>query len=85
MFAALGSGAVLAVATLHAWRAPHLRRRIIVNLLEEPNALSGVFWAQRGPWIVLRQVQALRPDGSSVQVDGEVVVHRARISFTQVF
>jgi len=66
-------------------RPPHLRCRIIVNLEDrDETTLKGVLWAQRGPWLVLRDVQVLQGERPAVAADGEVVVHRDRISFTQI-
>jgi hypothetical protein len=47
-------------------------------------ALRGVLWATRGPWLTLRNVEALRVSGGTARMDGEVVVHRTNVAFLQV-
>jgi hypothetical protein len=54
----------------------------VVNLADK--AFSGVLWAQRGPLLVLRDVELLEAGREAARVDGEVVVERSRIEFTQV-
>ena len=66
-------------------RAPMTAHRCIVTLASsEAVALRGIWWRQRGPWIVLRDVAALPPQGPAVPMDGEVVVHRQNVAFVQV-
>ncbi|MEU7103528.1 hypothetical protein ABZ951_00530 [Streptomyces sp. NPDC046215] len=54
----------------------------MVNLPDK--AFAGVLWAQRGPLLVLRDVELLEAGRDPQRVDGEVVVERARVEFTQV-
>lgn len=65
-----------------AWRRTAVRKRVVVNLADK--AFSGVLWAQRGPLLVLRDVQLLEAGREAQRVDGEVVVERSRVEFTQV-
>lgn len=67
------------------WRPPCLLRSVIVNLQTSPEtALRGVLWQSRGAWLVLREVQVLKANAPSTAVDGEVVIHRAMVTFIQV-
>ena len=67
------------------WLPPCLLRQVIVNLKnDDALALKGVLWGSRGPWLTLRQVSALRTNGSIAAVDGEAVVHRDNVAFFQV-
>lgn len=67
------------------WLPPCVLRQVIVNLQSDDSiALKGVLWATRGPWLTLRNVEALRASGGKAAMDGEVVVHRSNVSFLQV-
>lgn len=67
------------------WRAPFLLRAVIVTLKgDDDTALRGVAWQTRGPWIVLRKVEVLRPSAPPVPMDGDVVIPRANVAFVQV-
>jgi hypothetical protein len=65
-----------------AWRRTAVRKRVVVNLADK--AFSGILWAKRGPLLVLRDVELLEAGRAPQPVDGEVVIERARIEFTQV-
>lgn len=67
---------------MFAWRRTAVRKRVLVNLADK--AFSGILWAKRGPLLVLRDVQLLEPGRAAQPVDGEVVIERARVEFTQV-
>jgi hypothetical protein len=54
----------------------------VVNLADK--AFAGILWAQRGPLLVLRDVELLEAGREAQRVDGEVVVERSRVEFTQV-
>jgi len=65
-----------------AWRRTAVRKRVVVNLADK--AFAGILWAQRGPLLVLRDVELLEAGREAQRVDGEVVVERSRVEFTQV-
>ncbi|GAA0454223.1 hypothetical protein ACFQ2B_27895 [Streptomyces stramineus] len=67
---------------MFAWRRTAVHKRVVVNLPDK--AFAGVLWAQRGPLLVLRDVELLEAGRDPQRVDGEVVVERARVEFTQV-
>lgn len=67
---------------MFAWRRTAVRKRVVVNL--EDKAFAGILWAQRGPLLVLRDVELLEAGREAQRVDGEVVVERSRVEFTQV-
>lgn len=67
---------------MFAWRRTAVRKRVLVNLADK--AFSGILWAQRGPLLVLRDVELLEPGRAPQPMDGEVVIERARVEFTQV-
>lgn len=71
-------------AALLWWRPPCLLRRVIVNLRGDDAALEGVLWGARGAWLTLKDARALYPGREPAAVDGEIVVHRDRVSFLQV-
>ncbi|MFJ3507808.1 hypothetical protein [Streptomyces luteogriseus] len=59
-----------------------MRKRVVVNLPDK--AFAGVLWAKRGPLLVLRDAELLEPGREPQKVDGEVVIERSRVEFTQV-
>jgi hypothetical protein len=66
-------------------RIPCLRRRVVVNLVGDPNtAFSGVLWEHRGGWLVLKQAQYVVSGKTPIVVDGDVVIECAKVLFTQV-
>ena len=67
---------------MFAWRRTAVRKRVVVNLADK--AFAGILWAQRGPLLVLRDVELLEAGREAQRVDGEVVVERSRVEFTQV-
>lgn len=67
---------------MFAWRRTAVRKRVVVNLADR--AFRGILWAQRGPLLVLRDAELLEAGRPAQTVDGEVVVERSRVEFTQV-
>jgi hypothetical protein len=65
-----------------AWRRTAVRKRVVVNLADK--AFTGILWAQRGPLLVLRDAAILEPGRPEQPVDGEIVVERSKVEFTQV-
>jgi hypothetical protein len=53
-------------------------------------AIEGVLWSSRGPWLTLRDaasLKQLRPDHPETvrsPMDGEVIVHRSNVAYLQV-
>jgi hypothetical protein len=67
---------------MFAWRRTAVRKRVVVNLADR--AFRGILWAQRGPLLVLRDAELLEAGRAPQPVDGEVVIERSRVEFTQV-
>lgn len=67
---------------MFAWRRTAVRKRVVVNLADK--AFTGVLWAKRGPLLVLRDVEILEAGRAPQRVDGEVVIERSKVEFTQV-
>lgn len=67
---------------MFAWRRTAVRKRVIVNLADK--AFRGILWAQRGPLLVLRDAELLEAGRDPQPVDGEIVVERSKVEFTQV-
>ena len=65
------------------WRPPCLLRAVIVNLTNG-EALQGVLWSSRGPWLTIRDAKILVEGATPRPLDGEAVVHRDRVTFVQV-
>jgi hypothetical protein len=60
-------------------------RVVILNLKADAGvAYRGVLWRYRGGWFVLRDVALLHAQGNATPFDGEMVVHRANVSYLQV-
>jgi hypothetical protein len=67
------------------WRPPCVLQRVIVNFTHDSTeALEGVLWSSRGPWLTLRDVAALKAGQAPAAMVGDVVIHRDRISYVQV-
>ncbi|WP_432137644.1 hypothetical protein [Streptomyces sp. bgisy154] len=67
---------------MFAWRRTAVRQRVVVNLADK--AFAGILWAQRGPLLVLRDAELLEAGRDAQKLDGEIVVERSRVEFTQV-
>jgi hypothetical protein len=59
-----------------------VRKRVVVNLADK--AFTGILWAKRGPLLILRNAELLEAGRPAQPVDGEVVVERSKVEFTQV-
>jgi len=67
------------------WRPPCLLRRVLVNFTHDSTeAFDGVLWSARGPWLVLRDVSALKSGQPPLPLPGDIVIHRAQIAYLQV-
>jgi len=67
------------------WRPPCLLRRVIVNFTHDPTeAIEGVLFSSRGPWLTLRAVSALKAGQAPVPMVGDVVLHRNQVAYLQV-
>lgn len=66
------------------WQRTLGKLQVVVNLNGGQRAFRGVFWARRGPLIVLRNAVLLESGNSPVNVDGEVVIERSRVEFYQI-
>ncbi len=70
---------------LRWWRPPYLLRSVIVNVRDDATtAISGVLWASRGPWLIVRQASLLKAQQQPTPLDGEVVIARDNVSFVQM-
>ncbi|MFF7259479.1 hypothetical protein ACFZCL_04185 [Streptomyces sp. NPDC008159] len=67
---------------MFAWRRTAVRKKVVVNLADK--AFMGILWAKRGPLLVLRNAELLEAGRAPQPVDGEVIVERAKVEFTQV-
>jgi hypothetical protein len=67
---------------MFAWRRTAVRKRVVVNLADK--AFNGILWAKRGPLLVLRDAEILEAGRPPQPVDGEIVIERAKVDFTQV-
>jgi hypothetical protein len=67
------------------WRPPCLLRRVIVNFTHDPEeAIEGVLWASRGPWLTVRDAVGSVRGAQPKKLVGEIVIHRTQIAFMQV-
>lgn len=76
----------LMVTAYEVWGLPRRRRRCLVNLHGEGDAIEGVLWTRRGPWLVLKDCRLVRAGGASTEpADGEILIEAKQVSFIQVF
>lgn len=80
----------LALTAREVWAFPRLRRRCLLNL-QGPNgdALEGVLWARRGPWLVLKDCRLIHAgagptEAAAPPADGEVLIECRQVLFVQV-
>lgn len=69
------------------WRPPSYLRRVIVNFTHsESEAMAGILWRQRGPWLILRDCSALKAGRPPEKLPppGEVHVLRDKVAYLQV-
>lgn len=59
------------------------KRTVVVNTKTE-RAFKGILWKKRLRYLVLRNSVLLKTDGSSVVVDGEVLIMADNVDFIQV-
>jgi hypothetical protein len=55
---------------------------VVINLADK--AFRGILWAKRGPLLVLRDAELLEAGRAPQAVDGEVIIERTKVEFTQV-
>lgn len=60
-----------------------VRQRVVVNLVDG-TAVSGILWSRVGRQVVLRGAELLERGSDPVGVDGEIVIDRDRVLFTQI-
>lgn len=66
-------------------RAPGLRRIVLINLARSPDqAVRGVLFSRHGGYYLLKQAAVVQHDGSTIALDGDVLIHRDEILFSQV-
>lgn len=66
------------------WRPPCMLELVIVNRVDDPtSALRGVLYQSRGAWLVVKQAELLTSGEKPTAIDGEVVIHRDKVSFIQ--
>jgi hypothetical protein len=54
-------------------------------LKDDPStAIKGVLWSSRGAWLTFKDCTGLKPGQPPAPIDGDVVMHRDRVSFLQV-
>jgi hypothetical protein len=66
-----------------AFRRTLERKRVVINLLSD-RAFTGVLWAKRGTYYVLRDATMHEPGAEPAAVDGEVVIEHDRVEFIQI-
>lgn len=70
---------------LRWWRPPFLLRQVTVHLQDTTGTvLFGDCWQARGPYLVLRNATVKLSGLEPQRADGDVVVHRANVSYLQV-
>lgn len=82
-----GLGLIVAAVAWHAFNVLSERRLLVHRKVVVPltggQAMTGVLWARRGRYLVLRGVELVEPGAVPVTVDGEVVLDRDRVEWVQ--
>lgn len=65
------------------WRPPCLLRQVIVNLTNG-EAVEGLLWQSRGPWLIIKHPRGLKAGAPPLPMEGEAVIHRSTVTFMQV-
>lgn len=65
------------------WRRWPVCKRVLVNL-DDGKAVEGILYRRRGPLLILRQARFMEPGAEPVDVDGEILIERPRVTFIQV-
>jgi small nuclear ribonucleoprotein (snRNP)-like protein len=66
-----------------AWRRTALSRRVSVSL-KTGKAIDGVLVTARGPLLVVKNARLLEAGRAPQPLDGDVVIERTNVDFTQV-
>lgn len=67
------------------WRPPCLLRTVMVSLIgPSDEAISGVLWQSRGPWLILRDATGFKDGVPPKELKGEVLIERRNVAFLQV-
>lgn len=67
------------------WRPPAMLRPCIVNLKDDKTqAIKGLLWSSRGPWLTFRDCSGLQVGQPPQPLDGEVHILRSNVAFLQV-
>lgn len=62
---------------------PGLNKQVLISLFSG-NAVNGVLTATPGDFLILRGCIVLEPGAEQVKADGEVVIERANVDYTQI-
>jgi hypothetical protein len=67
------------------WRPPCLLRSVVVNLIAPSDeAITGVLWQSRGPWLRIREATGLKKGEPPESLKGEILIERTNVAFLQV-
>ena len=83
-------GVVFLVASV-AWHAVDVlasrrlavRKHVLVSLRSD-RAVTGVLWARRGRFLVLKSAEMHEPGANPVPLDGDLVLDRDQVEYVQV-
>lgn len=81
---------VLTIAASVLWHVVDLlwarrlmtRRRVLVQL-DTGRAVVGVLWSTKGKRVVIKSAELLEPGSEPTRMDGDVVIERDRVEYTQ--
>jgi hypothetical protein len=65
------------------WRRLPVHNRILVSLRGENRAITGVLLRTTGPYLVLGDAELHETSVKTQPMDGEIYIHRDRVSFIQ--
>lgn len=81
LFVAAGIGWHL---TERLWARRLMVRRKVLVALHTGQAVTGVLWARRDRFLVLKDAELLEPGAEPTRMDGDVIVERDQVTYVQV-
>lgn len=79
----LALSVIFYTVTEHYGQRVAAKRRVVINLVDD-RAITGVLWRRHRRLVVMRGAELVEPGREPVPMDGDVVIERDRISFTQI-
>lgn len=66
------------------WARRLVVRRKVLVALRTGQAVTGLLWTRRNRFLVLKDAQLLEPGVEPTRMDGDVIIEREQVLYTQV-